>query len=88
MRYDFSGGGYFRLLPYFLIKKFTKKSNYVMAYFHPRDFDYGQPLIDGLSPLRIFKSYVGIKNCRNKLHKWLDDFNFIDLKSANDLILE
>ena len=82
----FSGGGYFRLLPYFLIKKFTKKSDYVMTYFHPRDFDSGQPLIEGLSPLRIFKSYVGIKNCRNKLDKWLEDFNFIDLKSANDLI--
>jgi peptidoglycan-N-acetylglucosamine deacetylase len=83
----FSGGGYFRLLPYFLIKKFTNKSNYVMSYFHPRDFDFQQPLIPGLTMQRRLKSYVGLKNCQSKLEKWLDDFDFVDIEQANQSIL-
>ena len=85
-RFIFSGGGYFRLLPYSLIKSLTKKSDYIMSYFHPRDFDYEQPMIPGLSIFRKFKSYVGLKQCRPKLEKWLNDFNFIDLKEADSLI--
>tara|TARA_B100000614_G_C14506077_1_gene476599 strand:+ start:312 stop:1160 length:849 start_codon:yes stop_codon:yes gene_type:complete len=82
----FSGGGYFRLIPYKLIKYYTKKTDYVMTYFHPRDFDYTQPILPGLSPSRKFKSYVGLKSCKSKLEKYLNDFDFIDLKSANKII--
>ena len=82
----FSGGGYFRLLPYEKIKSWTEKSNYVMTYFHPRDFDYQQPIVPGLSPVRKFKSYVGIKGCERKLNQWLKDFEFIDLNQADQLI--
>ena len=49
----FSGGGYFRVSPYFLIKYWTKKSDYVMTYFHPRDFDPDQPMIKELSIKKI-----------------------------------
>ena len=82
----FSGGGYFRLLPYQIIKNWTLQSNYVMTYFHPRDFDVGQPIVPGLSLPRRFKSYVGIKNCKPKLEKWLTDFDFMDLSSADKMI--
>ncbi|MDA7625449.1 polysaccharide deacetylase family protein [bacterium] len=82
----FSGGGYFRLLPYKIIKDFTLRSNYVMTYFHPRDFDVGQPMVPGLSYSRRFKSYVGIKACKPKLERWLNDFDFIDLNQAEQLI--
>ena len=57
-----------------------------MTYFHPRDFDFNQPLIPGLSLTRRFKSYVGIKNCKSKLQKWLNDFDFIDIRQADELI--
>ena len=82
----FSGGGYFRLLPYKIIKKWTLQSNYVMTYFHPRDFDNEQPIVPGLSLPRLFKSYVGIKNCKPKLEQWLSDFDFIDLNKADESI--
>ena len=82
----FSGGGYFRLLPYKIIEKWTLQSNYVMTYFHPRDFDNEQPIVPGLSLPRRFKSYVGIKNCKPKLEQWLSDFDFIDLNQADQLI--
>ncbi len=78
----FSGGGYFRLFPYDFIKKWTKETDYVMTYFHPRDFDYTQPMIKDLSLARRFRSYVGLKSCKPKLKKWLDDFDFIDLDQA------
>jgi polysaccharide deacetylase family protein (PEP-CTERM system associated) len=82
----FSGGGYFRLLPYKIIENWTNQSKYVMTYFHPRDFDIDQPMVPGLSPFRRFKSYVGIKNCKPKLDNWLNDFDFIDLNQADQLI--
>ena len=79
----FSGGGYFRLLNYSLIKYFMSKSGYVMTYFHPRDFDINQPMIPGLSVARQFKSYVGIKGAFAKLEKLIDDFDFYDLRTAD-----
>lgn len=79
----FSGGGYFRLLPYFLIKHFMNKSNYVMTYLHPRDFDYEQPMIEGLSPLRKFKSYVGLRGARRKLEQLIHDFRLVSLEEAD-----
>lgn len=57
-----------------------------MTYFHPRDFDVDQPLIEGLSIARRFKSYVGLKTCKRKLERWMEDFDFIDLKTATDRI--
>jgi len=82
----FSGGGYFRLLPYPLIKKWTKQSDYIMTYFHPRDFDATQPVIKDLSKVRKFKSYVGLNKSEKKLENWLNDFKFIDIETANSQI--
>jgi len=76
----FCGGGYFRLFPYPLTKRWTKQQeSYLMAYIHPRDVDPGQPTLPGLSPLRLFKSYYGIKGAEQKLRKWLTDFQFTDI---------
>lgn len=82
-RFIFSGGGYFRLIPYWLIKRMMQRSDYVMTYFHPRDFDPTQPKIQELSLLRKFKSYYGLGTALNKLEKLLSDFSFIDLKTAD-----
>lgn len=82
----FSGGGYFRLFPYELIKHWTKKSDYVMSYLHPRDFDSDQPVIKDLSFFRRFKSYTGLKTAEMKLTRWLKDFDFVDVGSAVNLI--
>ena len=82
----YSGGGYFRLTPYFLIKLWSLNSKYTMTYFHPRDFDFMQPIINDLTLFRKFKSYVGLKSCMPKLQKWVNDFNFIDLRTADQKI--
>jgi len=78
----FSGGGYFRLYPYPLIKHWTKRSDYLMSYLHPRDFDAGQPVIKELPLFRKFKSYVGLKGATAKLEQWLTDFEFTDINTA------
>ncbi len=82
----FSGGGYFRLLPYPIIKTLMKKSKYVMTYFHPRDFDPGQPVLKGCSKIRKFKSYYGLDKSFSKLEKLLNDFEFVDIDTADKLI--
>ena len=82
----FSGGGYFRLIPYPILQQLTKRSNYVMTYFHPRDFDANQPMIEELSRLRKFKSYYGLSGCLDKLKELMTDFPFIDLATAEQLV--
>ena len=82
----FSGGGFFRLFPYWLIKKWGKQSPYLMTYFHPRDFDPKQPMIKSLPLMRKFKSYVGLKGAFSKFQHLLNDFEFINIKEADALI--
>jgi polysaccharide deacetylase family protein (PEP-CTERM system associated) len=77
----FSGGGYFRLLPYRTIQRLTLQSDYVMSYFHPRDFDAHQPVLD-LPLHRRFKSYLGLKGAYAKFDRWLGDNRFTDLSGA------
>ena len=58
----------------------TRKSDYVMAYFHPRDFDPEQPRLK-LSINRHFKSYVGLKSSQAKLERWLKDYRFTSVEN-------
>lgn len=81
-RVVFSGGGYFRLLPYEIIRKLTNNGSYVMSYFHPRDFDPGQKMLPGLTPLRMFKSYYGLHGSLGKLARLISEFDFVDIGKA------
>lgn len=78
----FSGGGYFRLFPYPILDVMTKNSDYVMTYFHPRDFDSEQPMVPGLNVIRKFKSYYGLKGCLSKLNKLIKKYEFVDIRTA------
>ena len=78
----YSGGGYFRLFPYSIISRLMKKSDYVMTYFHPRDFDPGQPMIDSLPLKRKFMSYTGLKHAGIKFEKLLGEFAFTNVENA------
>lgn len=82
----FSGGGYFRLFPYFLLRHFMHRSEYVMTYLHPRDFDPDQPMIEGLSAIRRFKSYYGLGSSMDKLERLIQEYKFISLNEADRLI--
>lgn len=82
----FAGGGYFRLFPYMLISRWSKEAEYVMTYFHPRDFDHKQPVLPDLGMVRKFKSYYGLSSALNKLELYLKEFEFIDITEANNQI--
>lgn len=79
----YQGGGYFRLFPYSLIKRWAKRdSDYLLSYIHPRDLDTGQPMVPGLSAARKFKSYIGLAGAEKKLRHFLKDFSFTDIATA------
>lgn len=82
----FSGGGFFRLFPYWLINHWGRHSDYMMTYFHPRDFDEGQPVMKNLPAVRRFKSYVGIKGAFTKFQRLLDHYEFYNVEQADELI--
>lgn len=81
----FSGGGFFRLFPYPLIRYWAHQTPYLMTYFHTRDFDPGQPVIEALPLMRKFKSYVGLKHAFRKFQRLLGDFEFISVEEADRL---
>lgn len=72
------GGGYFRLTPWWLLKKAILSDIKLMTYFHPRDFDFSQPRLTGLGPLRYFKAYVGIKRSYTKLQNLVSAVDWSD----------
>ena len=87
----YSGGGYFRLLPYSKIKQIVDSQDYVMTYFHIKDFDkYQKKSFASLSNesalARYFKDYYGLKNSYKKFTKMIHDNDFIDLLEADKLI--
>ncbi len=82
----FSGGGFFRFYAYPFIRYWSENSDYIMAYFHPRDLDSDLPKINGLSLYQSFRLYFGLKNAEKKMTDWLSDFDFIDIKTADSII--
>lgn len=78
----YSGGGYFRLFPYWLIKNQMKKDDYVMTYLHMRDFDYKQPKFNYFTLERTFKSYYGLKGAFPKFKNLVADFKWVNVKEA------
>jgi polysaccharide deacetylase family protein (PEP-CTERM system associated) len=82
----FSGGGFFRILPYPIIEILSKKSKYLMTYFHPRDFDADQPVINSLSFNRKFKSYIGLNRSFSKFKRYINNFDFVSIEKADIVI--
>ncbi len=81
----FSGGAYFRLLPYRLIKRFTdeinrKEKQPVVFYLHPREIDIKQPRLK-LKMRDYLIHYYGIRNCEKKLIKILNEYKFETIAS-------
>ena len=78
----YSGGGYFRVMPWWLLKKMTAESDYVMSYFHPSDFDPGQPKMPQLSFMRQLKNRVALKGAFKKFKKYIDTFDFVNVEES------
>ncbi len=75
----FSGGGYMRLLPGWILRRGFQQLNAMgrpaVVYLHPRDFATDCPRVP--MPLkRRFKCYVGAGSTKGKLRMLLDRFSF------------
>lgn len=81
----FSGGGYFRLMPYrgarCLTKMINRANRRVVFYFHPWEIDPGIPRLK-LGLMRGFRSYVNIPANGRKVRSLLNDFRFIPVSDA------
>jgi polysaccharide deacetylase family protein (PEP-CTERM system associated) len=79
----FSGGGYFRLLPYKFIKwsvEAVNREGYpAIVYLHPWEFDPQQPRVKA-DYISRFKHYVNIDKTEKKLKQLLDDFEFTTVR--------
>ncbi len=82
----FSGAAFFRIYPYALIRRLTAEAAYVMAWFHPRDFDPEQPVARGLSAAKQYAAYAGLYGSFTKFKDFLRDFTFMDIRSAETQI--
>jgi polysaccharide deacetylase family protein (PEP-CTERM system associated) len=80
-----SGGGYFRLLPYSLIKIGLRslcrvdKSPFVF-YIHPWELNPDTPRVAGMDALSRFRTYTGIRTACDKFTRLIDDFSFAPVK--------
>jgi polysaccharide deacetylase family protein (PEP-CTERM system associated) len=75
----FSGGGYLRLLPPWVIRhafaRFAKNNTPVVTYLHPRDFAVDCPRVP-MSAWRRFKCYTGLASTEGKLRMMLREYRF------------
>jgi hypothetical protein len=80
-----SGGGYFRLFPYSLIRKGLKSINAKEGkpftfYMHPWEIDPNQPRVNGVSSRSRFRHYVNLGKTENKFKRLLADFQFSPIR--------
>jgi polysaccharide deacetylase family protein (PEP-CTERM system associated) len=75
------GGGYFRLLPYFISRWSIRRINDVdrkpaMFYFHPWELDPDQPRVKGIRAKTRFRHYVNLKRTEPRLRRLVADFRW------------
>jgi polysaccharide deacetylase family protein (PEP-CTERM system associated) len=79
-RFALGGGGWFRLMPYFIFKYFAKRINqdghHLIFYTHPWEFYPEQPTIDGLDFKTKFRHYVNLKKMPAKFDRLCGDFSW------------
>jgi polysaccharide deacetylase family protein (PEP-CTERM system associated) len=94
----YSGGGYFRLLPYWLVSKTVKKKEYNICYFHLNDLIkqkfafkskaeyeeyFKEPGTLKNRLVRYVKSNIGNGDAYGKLVRMLSDHQFVNIQEAD-----
>ena len=82
LKFAYSGSGYFRILPYTLMKNLYKNKPYLMMYFHPRDFDHNLPTHNKLGHIRNTLNTLGTTTTLPKLEKLTQHHKFISISQA------
>lgn len=81
MQLPIAGGGYFRLLPYFVSRFFIDKflqtaAHPYMFYFHPWEIDPAQPRIEQAPAKSKFRHYVNLQRMEGKVGALLRDYRW------------
>lgn len=97
----YSGGGYFRLLPYWLVKEKVNRNHYNICYFHLNDLisqkiklksrkeyeDYfHEPGTLKNRLIRYVKSNIGNNDAYGKLERLLSEHEFVSIREADCII--
>jgi len=97
----YSGGGYFRLMPYWLVNRRMKQRDYNICYFHLADLIpahrklmtkqayeeyFKEPGTLKNRLIRYAKSNVGTGDAFEKLKKLLSDTQFVNIQQADEML--
>ena len=81
-----AGGGYFRLLPYpvlrWAMRLLNAQGHRVITYFHPWEIDPDQPRVSQASWLARFRHYHQLERTEAKLTRLLSDFRFGSIREV------
>lgn len=81
----FSGGGYLRLLPYFILRNCARSINTqgqpINVYMHPWEFDIDQPRIKA-GAFGAFRHYLNLETTEKKLKALITDFKFDSIENV------
>lgn len=86
VRIPVSGGGYFRLLPYFVTRSGLRQINGAEGrpftfYLHPWELDPGQPRVR-VGWLSRFRHYTNLHRCEARLRRLLGEFRFATMREV------
>ena len=86
VRIPVSGGGYFRLLPYFVTRTGLRQINGRFGrpfafYLHPWEIDPDQPRVR-VGWLSRFRHYTNLDRCESRLRRLLHEFRFGTMREA------
>lgn len=84
--FPFAGGVYIRFFPLavskFLISSTIKKNEPILMYFHPWEFDPGQPSLRNISSFLSFRHYFGLSNNFKKFSSLIEEYETITLNKS------
>ena len=83
----YSGGGYFRALPFSFVQYLFRQEQYHLFYFHPRDFDPDLPVTNLFSFFRNQLNRINTKRCMIRLSGMLQAYPAVSMGTAAESYL-
>ena len=84
VKLPWSGGFYFRFIPYFLfkmgIKNILNQNDVFVFYIHPWEFDPDQPRVSNIKMNYKLRHYLNLDKTAENFKKLLADFNFCPIR--------
>jgi polysaccharide deacetylase family protein (PEP-CTERM system associated) len=87
VNFPFAGGGFFRLLPYSVVKHcFDRAPSPVVFYLHPWELDDQHPVVPVASTVQL-SHYMNLRKTESKLQRLLQDFRFTSIVRYNPQLM-